>query len=257
MTKQTDMHEIDFLPAEYRQQHALRRRQPWRIIFMAGIGVLVAVAALVQNYVRRSIVADLAAIEAQHELVTRQSRQLADLQSQLLSARATAELITYLRYPWPRTRILAEVLGPLPEDLVIERLEIAHKRRSDQGPTRQRSRTEEKAEEAKLASLPAATRDLTELRKESEPLQTVVTLTGATTDSAALHRYLGVLEKSNLFSKAELSDFESSTTDRSGSLQFTIVLIVRPGYGQPGGPAGPDNGLAAQTRGTHEEPSRP
>ena len=249
------MHDIDFLPAEYRQQHALRRRQPWRIILVGVVAALVGLASVAQHYRRRSLEAELAAIQPQHDLAVGQNQQLAALQSQLLAARATAELFTYLRHPWPRTRILAEVLAPLPAEVTLNRLDIARQTPTGRGPAQRRSRAEEQAEQAAKAALQPATRDLKRLREEADPAHTIVTVAGVTTDGAALHRYLGSLEKSDLFSKVELSDIETSEGDPTRSLKFSTVLIVRPGYGQPGGPKGSGEKLAAQTRGPHEDPN--
>jgi len=249
------MHDIDFLPAEYRQQHALRRRQPWRILAVGAVAAGVGLASLAQHWHRRSVEAELAAIQPQHDLAVLQNEQLAAMQSQLLTARASAELFTYLRHPWPRTQILAEVLAPLPAEVTLNRLAITRQASTERRPTQRRSRAEQQAAESAEAALPAATRDLKRLRAEVDPAQTVVAISGETTDSAALHRYLGSLEKSDLFSKVELSDVETSEADPTRSLRFSTVLIVRPGHGQPGGPRGSDDKLAAHARGSHEEPN--
>ena len=72
-------------------------------------------------------------------------------------------------------------------------------------------------------------------------------LGGTATESAALHRYLGVLDATDIFDKAELDCFNSVDNSKGGAaLQFRAVLAVQPGYGQPGGPAGPPKKDLAQ-----------
>jgi len=64
----------------------------------------------------------------------------------------------------------------------------------------------------------------------------VLMLSGVTTDSAALQQYLLVLGKSELFVKTELGSLEADPADRPGAMHFIARLVIRPGYGQPGGP---------------------
>ena len=79
-------------------------------------------------------------------------------------------------------------------------------------------------------------------------MQTVVILTGTATDSAILHSYIGELDATDIFDKAELDCFNSIDSSKDGAaLQFRAVLLVQPGYGQPGGPTGPDKRNLAMT----------
>ena len=72
-------------------------------------------------------------------------------------------------------------------------------------------------------------------------MQTIVVLTGSVADSSVLYSYLGDLDSTDFFEKAEL-DCLNSLDGRKGAapLQFRAVLTVLPGYGQPGGPKGPE-----------------
>ncbi len=248
------MQDIDFLPAQYRQRRISRRRQSWRLIVLCGTGALVLLLFAGQRYRLAVLQSELAAIGPQYELVSLQNEQLVQLQSQLSKARSTAELVTYLNHPWPRTRILEELLAPLPDEVTFTRVEITRQKAS--GPTRrQQTRGEREAEETENAALPPATRDLVQLRSETEDAPLLVTLAGTTGDSAALHRYLGALERSDMFTRVELSAMESAEVDSSETLRFSAELTVRPGYGQPGGPIGSDQQLVAQTRYAHEDPN--
>ncbi len=229
------MHEIDFLPAEYRERHRRSRQGARRLLWLGCVAAVLAGAAIGQEYRRQHLRAAMDMIEPVHAATSGQAKQLGSLQSHLQAARATAELVTYLRHPWPRTRILDEVLRPLPDALVLQRVSVERGRDdSSRGPKARRSRSVEQAEEARLAGLPPPTRDLHRLRQEADLRPTVVEVSGTTEDSGALHRYLAVLEKCDLFAKVELQDVETSET-QSG-LRFHVMLVVRPGYGQKGGP---------------------
>jgi Tfp pilus assembly protein PilN len=241
------MQDIDFLPVQYRQRRVARRRQSWRLVVLCGT---VAVAGLLfagQRYRLGTLKAELAAVDPQFELVSLQNEQLAQLQSQLAAVRSTAELVTYLRHPWPRTQVMEGLLAPLPDDVTFSRLEIA--RQQATGAMRpEQSRSEREAEQAKTASLPPATRDLMQFRRQTERAPLLVTLDGTTREIAALHRYLGVLERSAMFTRVELSAMQSAEVDAGQTLRFRVELTVRPGYGQPGGPIGSERQLVAHAR---------
>jgi len=100
---------------------------------------------------------------------------------------------------------------------------------------------DKKTEEEQLKSLPPARRDLLKLTDRIDRLQTVVILTGTATEVAALHRYIGDFDATDIFDKAELDCFNSIDGNKGGAvLQFRAVLAVQPGYGQPGGPTRPE-----------------
>lgn len=229
------MNEIDFLPAEYRQKRGQRHAQPWRVVVVAGFAALVAIAAFGQNRRLTNLDAQLAEVVPRYEAAAAGNEELKGLAGRIERARADAELFTYLRHRWPATQILDGLLAPLPDEIIFERLEI-HDEASAGGSADERlSRADREAESERRAALPAAARDLEALRSQFDKRQTIVTIAGLTTDSAVLHRYLGELSRRGLFAKAELDAIESDPA--SGKLRFRVSLAVRPGYGQPGGPA--------------------
>lgn len=238
------MPDIDFLPAEYRKRHAQHRHTTWRLGLLGAAVAVFALAAVGQLVRRQHVRAELDMIEPVHAALLAHGKQLAGLQTHLQTARATAELVTYLRHPWPRTRILDEILRPLPEELTLDRVTIDRGTPETRGGQPRLSRAQEQAEAAKAAALPPAIRDLKRLRDEADPTRTVVNIVGTTSDNAALHRYLAALEKNQLFSKVELVDVESS--EGHTGMRFSMMLVVRPGYGQPGGPAAPPSHEAAR-----------
>jgi hypothetical protein len=242
------MHEIDFLPVEYRQKHAQQRLQSWRVLVALLFAALLGAASLAGYRHRQRLTADLEAIRPLHDDAVSRSARLADLQSLLKAARAESELYTYLRHPWPRTQILAALLAPLPDEIVFEQVQIRPESPNNRNAGVLSAKLESKAEEQEQSKLPPAARDLKRLRGEADAAQIMVTVTGQASDGAALHRYLGELGKSDLFLKVQLRSAETEKADRS-ALRFIAAILVRPGYGQPGGPA-PNNkkpqGAAAQ-----------
>lgn len=234
------MHNVDFLPAEYRQKHAQRQSQPSQAVVAFAIVALVAGAALAQQYRKHRLQSDLAAIGPVYEEAMNQQSRLAEGQERLKVARAGAELYTYLRHPWPRTQLLAALLSPLPSAITLQQIQILREAPANPTETEIRPNVDKKAEEEKLKSLSPAERDLARLRGQLDGLQTVVVLTGTATEIDALHRYIGALDATDIFDKAELDCFNSIDKSKSGDmLQFRAVLSVEPGYGQPGGPTGP------------------
>jgi len=241
------MQEIDFLPVQYRQKYARRQWRPWRVAVVTAFAVLLMAAVFGQRDRKRRAETELAAIVPQYDLAVGQNRRLAEIWTQLDAARNTAELLTYLRHPWPRTQLLAALLAPLPEGISLEELRITHETPQGRAVPERRPRAENALEGGQLNTLPPAARDLTRLREEFDKTKTVVLISGTTSDTAALHRYLGELGGTSLFSRAELDSLQSAGNQPAGTLQFRATLVVRPGYGQPGGPTGSKKGAFAQT----------
>jgi len=232
------MHDIDFLPAEYRQKHAQRHAQPWRVVVVASFALVIAASAAAQHRRRSQLEERLAEILPQYDAVVASNEDLGKLHVQLQQTRAEAELYAYLGHRWPTTQILDALLAPLPDEITFQRLEIRPESpagRPAGGPT---SREDREAEAQRLATLPPAALDLEELRGRCDGKETLVTISGLTDDSGALHRYLGDLARQELFSKAELDTIESDAAagETPPRLRFRATLVVRPGYGQPGGP---------------------
>lgn len=241
------MPDIDFLPAEYRQKHLQRQSRPWQVVASVLIIGLVAVAAVTQNRRRRSVQDELAIIAPAYEAAVQQQKQLAELETRLKAANATAELYTYLRHPWPRTQLLRALVVPMPGGITLQQVQILREAHAAAAPADIRPPVDQKSEDEARKSLTPAQRDLAKLRGRLDPLDTVVVLAGTATDSAMLHRYLADLDATDIFDKAELDCFNSVDGGKGGAVvQFRAVLLVQPGYGQPGGPADPDKKDLAQ-----------
>ena len=231
------MRDIDFLPNEYRQKHRRRRSQPWQIVAATAVIGLVIAAAVGQHLRLQRARAELDAVVPIYDSAVKLQNRLADVQSELMEARACAELYTYLRHPWPRTQLIAALLGPLPDEIAFLEVRIFRDIPKGSSPAA-RTALESEAEKKARESLPPARRDLEYIRGRVDSAQTVVVLSGTATDSAALHRYLNTLDDIDLFDKAELDSLSGDEEENHDiSVHFRAMLAVRPGYGQPGGPA--------------------
>ncbi|HUT95190.1 MAG TPA: hypothetical protein VMY37_37400 [Thermoguttaceae bacterium] len=237
------MHDIDFLPSECRQKDDRHRWYVRRVLVATGVVAMIAALAWSQERQSGRLAAELAAREPARAAAAETKDALGELQSQLQLAQASANLVTYLRHPWPRTRILAAILGPLPNEITFEKLYINRGESAGRKPAERRSRAGKEADQ-EPTDRPPAVRDLEKLREELDSGQTIVTITGVTTESAVLHQYLGALGRDALFSKSQLQSIEADTDDPA-RIRFSATLVVRPGYGQPDGPSGPKPQLPA------------
>jgi Tfp pilus assembly protein PilN len=176
--------------------------------------------------------AQLATVNPQYDLARRQTDQLNKLQAELNDAQADAELITYLRHPWPRTRLLEELLRPLPEEITLTSLQIDQQEPAVGSRPGRLVPLEDRQKEP-AAEQPASVADLKQLRGERDQARTIITLEGITSDSSALHHYLSQLNDASLFSNAELESFQVEQIEETGKvLRFVAKLEVEPGRGQ-------------------------
>jgi hypothetical protein len=246
MTQPTKTKTIDFLPEKYRQATDRRRTSYWRVfVAILFVGTFAATAVGMysrQRSVRReydAIIAQYAAAQAQEAMVVQREARVAEL-------RVYAELVTLLRHPWPRSRLIGDLFATLPPGVVVERFRI----------------TSEKRPVTKIgeAAAPASTEtaeknastDLADLRRAAEEHNVVIRLEGETADQSALHLYLQSLLRGKLFVDAEIESIEATREADSGRSRFTARAVVLPAWGMPGGPtvepaATPHNEVAGGT----------
>lgn len=228
------MQDIDFLPADFKRRRTNRHGRSWLLFVVVAAVGLVCVVAICQNRALRQVEKRLAEIEPERQQINATQIQLAELRKQLAATEAQADLIAYMRYPWPKTQLLASVLRCLPDEVVFDRVRIAQENRSGE---RQRRRGGDAAEED-LEKLEPAERDLRLLQEECDHAVVAATLEGMTTDGISLHRYLYRLNDAPLLDKVELHSLESTNEDTGAKFRFEARLTARPGFGQPHGPDG-------------------
>lgn len=236
--------DVDFLPAHYHERSSKRRTDLWRLGVVALLGSVVAGTALAAHHLHRQAQCQLAAVDNLHGRSSSTAKKVAELQAQLQPLQAEAELLTYLRFPWPKSQILSAVVQPLPPAVTLVRLHVIRET-SDKAARQEPARPPQAA-----ASTDAAPKlsDLQQLRAECDRQKCVVQLAGTVTEHTALYEYLGRLNDLGMFERVELGPVEQGAGQ--GAISFTARLTLRPGYGQPGHslPAAPRPGAPAVAR---------
>ncbi|HEV2972179.1 MAG TPA: PilN domain-containing protein [Pirellulales bacterium] len=229
------MPDIDFLPNSYREQTVHRKANVWRLLIGGGFAAALVCSFLYQQVLYRQTARQLDELKPEYEQAEALSLKMAAMQSELKSATKQAELFTYLRHPWPRTQLLTAALSRLPDCVTLREIHILRRSNStsDSPAARLGGKKQDDAEAKKLEP---AERDLRQLRDETISRETILVLSGITSDTAALQRYLVTLGEAKLFAKVELTSLEANQEERQRTWRFSAQLGVRPGYGQPGGP---------------------
>jgi hypothetical protein len=243
-SKKTRMnHEIDFLPASYREAGLKRKNTGLRVVAVVAFISLIGFAAIYQQHLRILSKRQLAEIAPLYDAAKLETQRLAQLQTRLAEAAKRAELRTYLRHPWPRSQLLAAVTESLPDDVELSKLEVLR----EPLPTAEGEspRVVEKPGEANAPKLNPAQHDLQVLRDEWDKSRVVLLISGSTDNTPALHGYFDQLGRAPLFEKVEVGNVERVAGDPAGQMRFSARLLVRPGYGQPKGPIPADDSLTA------------
>lgn len=219
-------HQIDFLPARYREQKVRRRSRLWLLSILGVFVSVIAITSTVQMTFYKDVKNQLTTVKFQHSAAEATQNMHDRLQSDLARARASASLYAYLQSNWPRTQIILAVSRPLTDEITISELTVAIEAEPAEGRGRESSRRRGRQPETKQVGGLPARRDLDALRKRMADKRTVVHLSGKTTDDVALHRYVSRLNGDTLFDKAELMSFESSSGDGVDSAEFVVRVIV-------------------------------
>ena len=226
------MKSIDFLPDIYRKREAMRLARVWWGIVVLVFGGAIGSSTAAQLWLRHSLQQQFDDLTVPFETSQAQVRELSDLQAQITKLGQEASLFTYLEHPWPRTQLMAEVVRPLPEAIRLTQFYIHEEEMvravSQAGPRRQ------SPEEEAAAKLQQAEQDLNRLQDEADHRQTVIELDGSTADVARLHEYVIELNRSPLVEAANIKSLEAAVDKQRGQTQFTLRVVVRPGYGQRG-----------------------
>jgi len=229
------MNEIDFLPNHYRQQSANRKGHAWRGVVIALFGGLLLLISGWQYRQRQAAEQALANIMPHYQLATSNIARIQQLQSALVEAEKAANWYAYLDHPWPRSQVIAAVVGPMPENVSLTELRI--EREAGGGETSRRPVAGPQVAlntEAAPPQRAATERDLTDLRRQCDDSRIVVHLAGAATETATLNRYFTELAEHPLIRKATLDSMESTRGENTAAVRFRGRLEIAPGYGQKG-----------------------
>lgn len=241
------MLDIDFLPSEYHQRRTQRHAKPWRHVVVVATLLVVAGLASAQRSQRNRVQSELAAVTPLYEKLLADQKHLGELKARLGGLRHDAALLTYLRHPWPKTRLLATLLDPLPEGVRLEQCAVAREALPTQPPTGDDARPRASSEPKEASKLAGAERDLNRLREEYDKTQTVIRFHGSADDAEVLHAYIAQLTRKPLFVRAELESLETVGSGEKARVRFRGVVVVRLCYGQPGSRALAEAAAAAPT----------
>jgi hypothetical protein len=230
----TSLVEIDFLPESYRQRSMHRRAYWWRIAAAACIVGFFSLTSLWQQRQFANAQAKLADVETKYAEAAGKNANLAQLSATLEAERKLAELLTFLRHRWPRTQILAAIVEPLPDTVVLAEFQLGSEEAQGNQPPAialSEAKTPPPTRSARQAN------DLSQLLHESARQRHWVALVGTADDAAILHAYLAQLGTNQLFERVDLQSLESLTKDpgvkgAAATMRFTARAYLRPGHGE-------------------------
>jgi Tfp pilus assembly protein PilN len=207
----------------------------WRLLVGGGFAAAFVVSFGSQQLMYRHTLRQLEDLQPVYEQAQALSQRLTAIQGELKKATNQADLFTYLRHPWPRTQLLSAALRQLPDCVTLTEIHIAHAQLAGAEATVNRPPNKGK-DDTEAKKLDPAQRDLRRLCEEAAARETTLVLSGITTDTAALERFLVTLGEERLFLKVEMASLEANPEKRAGTWRFSARIAVRPGYGEPGGP---------------------
>jgi Tfp pilus assembly protein PilN len=220
---------IDFLPEIYRQRETLRRARLWWGIVVVLFTTVIGASTLAQAWQRRRTQQHLDALTGDYAAAQTQVQELATLQAQILRAGHEASLYTYLENPWPRTQLLAQVVGPLPDCIRLTQIHVTEQESAKTAVQVGPRSTKSDEESATKASGPE--KDLARVQEEYDRRQTLIEIDGHSTDVPRLHEYVSAVSRSPVVGGATIKSLEA-TANQAGTTRFTLRLTIRPGYCQ-------------------------
>lgn len=245
------MNSIDFLPDIYRERRKSRYTRLWGVAVLALFSLVIGTTATAQWCLKQSVLTQLANVQPQFAGALARDAELAQLQKQYADAEELAGLYLYLKHPWPRTQILATALGPLPASIRFQELRI-----TDEAPAGESTLVAEirlpSTDGGTPPALSNARQDLQGLREQCDGKRTTMSIIGMAASNEDLHAYVAALGQSPLVAEAQLKGLEAETeAGRTGHSRFTLHLVLRPGYGQSGGPQAAETTHSATTDAKH------
>ncbi|MBX3414871.1 MAG: hypothetical protein KF708_19460 [Pirellulales bacterium] len=231
------MKDIDFLPSTYRELHRQRRATMVRLVLVLSVAGTIVAAALTQHAERRRVMARLADVQLLHKEATARQAMLTELQGKLERANAMAGLLTFLRHPWPKSQLMTEVLGPLPEAITLERVEVVPVTRPTHQPAGPGPAPIPTDGDPQAPQQLAAVDDLEVLRTQAASSVLEIRLWGLTSDHSALHMYLMALGESKLLLNPELERVEGVPGEDKTAVRFMAHVTVRPSPGMNSSPS--------------------
>ena len=232
------MKEIDFLPSRYRENDARRRAGLWRFVLVLLLGGAVTAASLGQFAYKAKVKAQLLDIQPLLAQAHAMEANSAQLKTELSKASQTAKLYAIVQTPWPKTQVIAAIVAPLNESIIVR--EIHHSRQGMQNSSRRDPMFEFQlgpSDDTNQTTSDTET-DLAAIKAQLYQSRDVIKIVGETNNQAVLHNFLEKLDESPLFETVELIEVDTITSqDSQPRLQFTASIVVLRPIGTEKSPA--------------------
>ncbi|PHS16987.1 MAG: hypothetical protein COA78_03335 [Blastopirellula sp.] len=215
------MQSIDFLPEKYKQRRIRKRVGFLRIGIFSIIVLCVCGTALFQLVRLGSLKLEIASLEAEYSKVTEIQKNILELESKNQTQINQAQLLTFLRHPWPSSQIMSLVAETKTESLYFNEMRVFR-----QSETKKKALFPEDKDTNK-DKLPAAVQDLLELQKDLRGKEIVINISGICNDTTQLYDYLSKLNQSDLVHRAIVDSVEPITgiSDIQNS-RFEIIVYL-------------------------------
>lgn len=216
------MQSIDFLPEKYKQRRIRKRVGVLRVGIFSIVFLCVCGTALFQLVRLGSLKLEIARLEADYTRVTGFQKKILELESKNQTQVNQAQLLTFLRHPWPTSQIMNLVAESKTESLYLSEMRIY--RQSE--PNQKNFLREEQDSDKEI--LPAAMQDLKELQQQIRDQETVIRLSGICNETTELYDYLSKLNHSSLVRRAIVDSVEPITgaLDTQSS-RFEILVYLK------------------------------
>src|SRR5262245_39334732 len=119
------MHDLDFLPAGYRESNARRFHRVWHMALAALLAACCSAITAFQLWQQYEIGCDIAAIQPAYAGTAALTARLNDARMRLEGEGVEARLITYLGHPWPKSQVLDAVIRPLNEAITLSEIRVS------------------------------------------------------------------------------------------------------------------------------------
>jgi len=225
MLKANTADDIDFLPEGYQRQHGGQGSFTGSVVVTVLCISLLLIATVLQLGIRWKLASQLEEVTRQHKAAIEQTKTLARLREEKRNLDLQAELLTYLRKPWPRSVVLVQIAEAVPESTVLTSLEFRRVTTAAHRTTSRQASADASTDPQETTNGFAA--DLATLRAYLDGGPTVVTVEGLTQDVEKLHaQFLRRLNEARAFERAELHSVDRQPQSDPPVSRFNIELAL-------------------------------
>ncbi|MFT7642491.1 MAG: Tfp pilus assembly protein PilN [Pirellulaceae bacterium] len=223
---------IEYLPSKYRQKHDDRKAMLSHLTVVAIVIGAIGLASVWQLAQRQRAQYRIDVLRREQSLATDRYDRHTDLKAEHTQLQTPVHLYSFLKHPWPTSRILNEIVATLPDEISLTQLTLS-KARNEFARTVKPKKADEMVSGGTREE--RAKRDLELLESQAQASFKVVQLSGKSTSIAALHIYIAALNESRLIKSAKLESSQSRSTRNSETeLIFSVSLTIEQPCGLPG-----------------------